>query len=124
MLDLKFLRENPEVVKENIKRKFQDEKLPIVDEIYELDIKFRDAKAKGDNLRNEKNILSGEIGKLMKDKKIDEANEVKNKIKDISDEIERLTNEEEELNKIFYRYVIRDAERNTRPTDAAPPASL
>ena len=99
MIDIKLIRENRELVKENIKKKFQDEKLPIVDEIYELDIKFRDAKANGDNLRNEKNKLSGEIGKLMKDKKIDEANEIKNKIKEISDEIERLTNEEEELNK-------------------------
>ena len=99
MIDIKLIRENRELVKENIKKKFQDEKLPLVDEIYELDIKFRDAKANGDNLRNEKNKLSGEIGKLMKDKKIDEANEIKNKIKEISDEIERLTNEEEELNK-------------------------
>ena len=57
MLDIKFLRENPEIVKENIKKKFQDEKLPLVDEVIELDVKNREAKLNGDNLRSErKNI--------------------------------------------------------------------
>ena len=63
MIDIKLIRENRELVKENIKKKFQDEKLPLVDEIYELDEAVRDAKVKGDNLRAEKNKLSGEIGK-------------------------------------------------------------
>lgn len=69
MIDIKLIRENRELVKENIKKKFQDEKLPLVDEIYELDEAVRDAKVKGDNLRAEKNKLSGEIGKLMREGK-------------------------------------------------------
>ena len=77
MIDIKLIRENRELVKENIKKKFQDEKLPLVDEVYELDIKVRETQTKGDNLKAEKNKMSGEIGKLMKDKKIDEANKIK-----------------------------------------------
>ena len=83
MIDIKLIRENRDLVKENIKKKFQDEKLALVDEIYELDIKYRDAKMNGDNLRSEKNKLSGTIGLLMKDKKIDEANIVKAKVESI-----------------------------------------
>ena len=99
MIDIKLIRENKDLVKENIKKKFQDEKLVLVDEIYDMDKEYRDAKMNGDNLRNEKNKLSGEIGKLMKDKKIDEANEIKVKVKEMQDEIERLTTLEEELEK-------------------------
>ena len=80
MIDIKLIRENRDVVKENIKKKFQDEKLPLVDEVFEMDIKVRDAQTKADNLKAEKNKMSGEIGKLMKDKKIDEANEIKAEI--------------------------------------------
>ena len=97
MIDIKLIRENKELVKENIKKKFQDPKLPIVDEVYELDIEYRDTKLKMDEARAEKNKLSGEIGALMKDKKIDEANEVKAKVKEMGDEIDRLTKREEEL---------------------------
>ena len=97
MIDIKLIRENKELVKENIKKKFQDQKLPIVDEVYELDIEYRDTKLKMDEARAEKNKLSGEIGALMKDKKIDEANEVKAKVKEMGDEIDRLTKREEEL---------------------------
>lgn len=79
MIDIKLIRENRELVKENIKKKFQDEKLPLVDEIYELDEAVRDAKVKGDNLRAEKNKLSGEIGKLMRDGKKEEAEDIKKK---------------------------------------------
>ena len=68
MIDIKLIRENRDVVKENIKKKFQDEKLPLVDEVFEMDIKVRDAQTKADNLKAEKNKMSGEIGKLMKDK--------------------------------------------------------
>ena len=78
MIDIKLIRENRELVKENIKKKFQDEKLPLVDEIYELDEAVRDAKVKGDNLRAEKNKLSGEIGKLMRDGKKEEAEDIRN----------------------------------------------
>lgn len=80
MIDIKLIRENRELVKENIKKKFQDEKLPLVDEIYELDEAVRDAKVKGDNLRAEKNKLSGEIGKLMRDGKKEEAEDIKKKL--------------------------------------------
>ena len=90
MIDIKLIRENRDVVKENIKKKFQDEKLPLVDEIYEMDIKVREAQTKADNLKAEKNKMSGEIGKLMKDKKIDEANKVKEEIAKMADEIKEL----------------------------------
>ncbi|MBR2086789.1 MAG: serine--tRNA ligase, partial [Oscillospiraceae bacterium] len=63
MLDIKFLRTNPDIVKENIKKKFQDEKLPLVDEVIELDKKSREAKQKGDELRSQRKALSKQIGK-------------------------------------------------------------
>ena len=90
MIDIKLIRENRELVKENIKKKFQDEKLPLVDEIYELDEAVRDAKVKGDNLRAEKNKLSGEIGKLMRDGKKEEAEDIKKKIADMDAQIKIL----------------------------------
>ena len=90
MIDIKLIRENRELVKENIKKKFQDEKLPLVDEIYELDEAVRDAKVKGDNLRAEKNKLSGEIGKLMRDGKKEETEDIKKKIADMDAQIKIL----------------------------------
>ena len=84
MLDIKFVRENPEIVKENIKNKFQDKKLPLVDEVIELDKKIRELKAKGDNLRKERNELSSRIGSLMREKKIDEANVIKERVVEIN----------------------------------------
>ena len=66
MIDIKFLREYPDVVKENIKKKFQDQKLVMVDEVIELDKKNREAQLKGDTLRSEKKALSSKIGELMK----------------------------------------------------------
>ena len=99
MIDIKLIRENPEMVKENIKKKFQDKKLPLVDEVRELDIRVREVQVKVDGLKAEKNRLSGEIGKLMKDKKIDEANEIKATIAKTADEISELEKEFEELTK-------------------------
>ena len=99
MIDIKLIREQKELVKENIKKKFQDKKLPIVDEIYDLDIKFRDSKVKADNLRMEKNNISKEIGLLMRDKKIEEANTIKEKVAAIDSEIKELEVLEEELQK-------------------------
>ncbi len=84
MLDIKFVRENPEIVKKNIKNKFQDKKLPLVDEVIELDKKIRELKAKGDNLRKERNELSSRIGSLMREKKIDEANVIKERVVEIN----------------------------------------
>ena len=97
MIDINLIRENRDLVKENIKKKFQDEKLPLVDEIYNLDIEYRDTKLKMDQARAEKNKLSAEIGALMRDKKIDEANEVKAKVSAMGEEIENLTAKESEL---------------------------
>ena len=97
MIDIKLIRENKDLVKENIKKKFQDEKLPLVDEVYELDKKYRESKLKGDNLRALKNSKSGEIGNLMRDKKIDEANKIKEEIKQYGDEIAALEEEEVKL---------------------------
>ena len=99
MIDIKLIRENKDLVKENIKKKFQDEKLPLVDEVFEMDIKVREAQTKADSLKAEKNKMSGEIGKLMKDKKIDEANEIKAKIAGMADEITALEATQEELTK-------------------------
>ena len=97
MIDIKLIRENKDVVKENIKKKFQDDKLPLVDEVYDLDIEYRDCKSKGDNLRSEKNKLSSSIGELMRNKKTDEANEVKTKVSSMQKEIEDLEQREIEL---------------------------
>lgn len=101
MLDIKFVRENPEIVKENIKKKFQNEKLPLVDEVIELDKQIRLLKTEGDNLRASRNTLSAQIGKLMKEKKIEEANEVKATVTRnnarISEIDEKLTKLEPEL---------------------------
>ena len=99
MIDIKLIRENRDLVKENIKKKFQDEKLPLVDEVYELDIRVRETQTKGDNLKAEKNKMSGEIGKLMKDKKIDEANKIKEEVTKMAEEIANLEKEQEKLNK-------------------------
>jgi len=97
MIDIKLIRENKELVKENIKKKFQDHKLELVDEIYELDEKYRKSKLEGDNLRALKNKKSSEIGALMKDGKKEEAEKVKEEISNYSKQIEELTKEEEKL---------------------------
>ena len=97
MLDIKFLRANPDVVKENIKKKFQDQKLPLVDEAIELDIKIRDIKVEGDTLRTRRNSASGEIGKLMREKKVEEANKIKEEVRNINDKLVDLEKEEAEL---------------------------
>ena len=80
MIDIKLIRDNKDLVKENIKKKFQDEKLPIVDEVFEMDKEVREVQAKCDGLKADKNKKSGEIGKLMKDKRTDEANKVKEEV--------------------------------------------
>lgn len=97
MIDIKLIRENRDLVKENIEKKFQDKKLPLVDEVYELDIKCREAKGKGDKLRKEKNEKSALIGALMRDGKKDEAEKVKAEVSKYGDEIARLEKEEEDL---------------------------
>ena len=96
MIDIRLIRENKELVKENIKKKFQDHKLPLVDEVYDLDIQFREAKQEADQLRAEKNKKSAEIGLLMRDGKKDEAEKIKNEVAKTNDIIAEL--EEKEVN--------------------------
>lgn len=99
MIDIKLIRENKELVKENIRKKFQDKKLPLVDEVYDLDIKCREAKLKGDELRALKNEKSSLIGTLMRDGKKDEAEKVKLEVKNYNEEITKLEKLEEETRK-------------------------
>ena len=101
MLDIKFVRENKELVKENIKKKFQDQKLPLVDEVVELDEKVRALKLEGDNLRSEKNTASSDIGTMMREGKKDEAEKAKVRVKEINDRLAVLEKEEDELNAIL-----------------------
>ena len=97
MLDIKFVRENPEIVKQNIKNKFQDKKLPLVDEVLELDKRNREIKQEVEALRAERNKLSKEIGGLMKQGKKEEAEEVKRQVAASADRINELSAEEAEV---------------------------
>ncbi len=97
MIDIKFLRENPDVVKENIKKKFQDSKLPLVDEVIELDAQLRKAQQRGDSLRADRNRISKEIGGFMAKGQKDEAEKAKAQVKEFSDELAALEKQEEEL---------------------------
>ena len=97
MLDMKFLRENPEIVKENIKKKFQDHKLPMVDEVIELDKQNRALKQKGDDLRAQRNSLSKQIGGLMAKGEKEEANAIKAQVQAMADEMKETEKQEEEL---------------------------
>ena len=97
MIDIKFLRENPDVVKENIKKKFQDSKLPLVDEVIELDAQLRKAQQRGDSLRADRNRISKEIGGFMAKGQKEEAEKAKAQVKEFSDELAELEKQEEEL---------------------------
>ncbi|MBP1573580.1 MAG: serine--tRNA ligase [Oscillospiraceae bacterium] len=97
MLDIKFLRSNPDIVKENIKKKFQDDKLPLVDEVIELDAQFRAAKTRCDELRNQRNVLSKQIGSLMAKGQKEEAENVKAQVKAAAEELASLEASEGEL---------------------------
>ena len=97
MIDIKFLRENPDIVKENIKKKFQDQKLPLVDEVIELDAESRKTQQEADGLRADRNRISKEIGKLMGQGKKDEAEEVKKQVNEFSAKLEQLEAKEAEL---------------------------
>lgn len=88
MLDIKFVRENPDLVKENIKKKFQDHKLVLVDEVIDLDVKNRQIMSKGDELRAERKNLSNTIGNLMREGKKDEAEAIKAKVQEINNQLE------------------------------------
>ena len=97
MLDIKFVRSNPEVVKQNIKNKFQDSKLPLVDEVLELDQKNREIKGEVEALRAEKNKTSKQIGAMMDQGKKEEAEELKRKVTESADKMEALSAEEKEV---------------------------
>ena len=99
MIDIKLIRENSDLVKENIKKKFQDEKLGLVDEVYEYDQDYRKIKQNVDELRAKRNEISGNIGALMREGKKDEAEELKNEVNKINEEIDELEVKEENLAK-------------------------
>ncbi len=107
MIDIKLIRENSDLVKENIKKKFQDEKLGLVDEIYEYDKTYREYKLEGDNLRAKRNELSKEIGALMRDGKKSEADKIKSEVTHINERIKELEESEENLeNEIKTRMMV------------------
>ena len=99
MIDIKLIRENKDLVKENIRKKFQDEKLVLVDEVFDMDKRVREVQTKKDELRANKNKMSSEIGLLMKDKKIEEANTIKEEIARMGQEIDSLEEEQGKLTK-------------------------
>jgi len=101
MLDIKFVRENKEAVKENMKKKFQDAKLPLVDEVIEHDKMIRELKQEGDNLRQERNAISNEIGSLMREKKVEEANKKKQRVVEINEKLVFIEEEEAKLSDIL-----------------------
>ena len=97
MIDIKFLRENPELVKENIKKKFQDEKLPLVDEVIKIDVARREAQQQADDLKAKKNQVSKQIGALMAQGKKEEAEEIKKEIAADGAKISELEKKQAEL---------------------------
>ena len=98
MIDINLIRNNPELVKENIKKKFQDEKLSMVDKVIDLDIKARALQQEGDDLRAKRNSYSSQIGAMMREKQIDKANELKNIVKANNERIENIDLQLQELN--------------------------
>ena len=97
MIDIKFLREHPDIVKENIKKKFQEKKLILVDEVLDLDKKYRESKLNGDNLRSERKSLSNQIGNLMKSGEKLQAEEIKQKVQELNERLEKNEVLEDEL---------------------------
>ena len=96
MIDIKLIRENPELVKENIKKKWQNHKLELIDKVLELDKESREMSSKGDSLRSERNKLSDQIGLLMKEGKKEEAETIKAKVKSINEELIEIEKKEDE----------------------------
>ena len=106
MIDINLIRTEREKVKENIKKKFQDEKLPLVDEVYELDIKFRESKKEADDLRSEKNKLSDQIGALMRSGEKEKAEEIKSQISIMSTKISELEQKETEYEEMIKKHMM------------------
>jgi len=94
MINIELIRENRDIVKENIKKKFQDHKLPLVDEIYDMDVEWRNHRLEADTLRSEKNKLAKEIGTLMKEKKVEEAETLKEKVREMNERLQSLEEKE------------------------------
>ena len=101
MIDINLIRTNKELVKENIKKKFQDEKIKLVDEVYDLDKKVREYKIEGDNLRKKRNDISSEIGSLMREKRVEEANNKKQEVVEINKKLEGIESEEAKLSTLI-----------------------
>ena len=97
MIDINIIRNNRNLVEENLKKKFQEEKISLLDEIVSLDKRVRELKVSGDNLRQERNHTSDEIGLLFREKKVEEANSKKDRVKEINEELVNIENEEEKL---------------------------
>ena len=97
MIDINLIRNNRSLVEDNLKKKFQENKITILNEIVDLDKKVRELKITGDKLRQERNTTSDEIGILFKDKKVDEANKKKEQVKEINDKLIKIEEEENEL---------------------------
>ena len=97
MIDIKFLRDNPDIVKENIKKKFQDKKIPLVDEVINLDKNHRAIMQHGDELRNKRKNLSNEIGNLMKQGKKEEALKIKEEVSLVNEELTKNEAQEKEM---------------------------
>lgn len=97
MIDINLIRTNPDLVKENIKRKFQNNKLELVDEIIKLDTENRQLKSEGDTLRQQRNTLSNQIGGLMREKKVDEANKIKATVTEINEKLKDIEIKEQEM---------------------------
>ena len=97
MIDINLIRNNRSLVEDNLKKKFQENKITILDEIVDSDKKVRELKITGDKLRQERNTTSDEIGILFKDKKVDEANKRKEQVKEINDKLIKIEEEENEL---------------------------
>ena len=104
MLDMKFVRENPDIVKQNIKNKFQDQKLGLVDEVIAMDAEKRSAQQEADSLRAARNKLSKQIGALMGQGKKEEAEEIKKQVAAQADRLTALSEKEKELDENFKDY--------------------
>ena len=99
MIDINLIRNNRKLVEENLKKKYQEEKIPVLDEIIDIDKQVRELKVDGDNLRQQRNTTSDMIGELFKNKKIDEANQKKEEVKEINEKLLSIEEKEEELSK-------------------------
>ena len=120
MLDIKFVRMNPDVVKENIKKKYQDEKLPLVDEVLELDQRNRDIKQEVEGLRAERNKISKQIGACMAQGKKEEADELKKKVQENADRVESLSAEEKKVEADIKKIMIREGALNAMMSGSGP----